>query len=271
MATAHVMDLHYARSYLGGRDLPILKKMGKKIIFHCHGCDVKYYEQGMDFPLNACHHCYRTRDSSTKKQTLNLMRTYANAFVVTTPDLLKFVPEATYIPTALQIEKLQAVSPRAHDGPLRIFHAYSDPVIKGTRYIEEALGPLIEAGKVTLSVIQTRPNKTLSPPREEVLRIARDADIAIDQMFIGWYGLFAQEMMALGKPVICYINKKLASWQPELPIVQADPTSLLSVVEQLIKNNDLRTEKGAEGRRFVERVHSARVVAQQLIDLYQSL
>jgi glycosyltransferase involved in cell wall biosynthesis len=258
------MDLHFARSYLGGRDLPILKKMGKKIIIHCHGCDVRYYEEGMDFPLNACHHCYGTRDSLRKKETLNFLRTYADAFVVTTPDLLKFVPEATYIPTALQIEKLQIAPQRVHEGSVRIFHASSDPIIKGTRYIEEALGPLIEAGKVTLSVVQSR-------PRGEVLRIAREADIAIDQMFIGWYGLFAQEMMALGKPVICYINKKLASWQPELPIIRADPSSLASVVEQLIKDNKLRREKGLAGRRFVERVHSSQVVAQQLINLYHSL
>jgi len=264
IATANVMDLHFARSYLGGRDLPILKKMRKKIIFHCHGCDVRYYEEGMDFPLNACHHCYATRDSSRKKQILSLMRTYADAFVVTTPDLLKFVPEATYIPTALPIEQLHVASQKVHDGPLRIFHASSDPVIKGTRYIEEALDPLVKAGKATLSIMQTR-------SREEVLRLARETDIAIDQMLIGWYGLFAQEMMALGKPVVCYINRKLETWQNDLPIVQADPSSLASVVERLIKDEELRREKGLEGRRFVERVHSCRVVAQQLIDLYQSV
>jgi len=264
IATANIMHLHFARSYLRGRDLPILKKMGKKIIFHCHGCDVRYYENGMDFPLNACHHCYATRDSSRKKQIVNVMRAYADAFVVTTPDLLEFVPEATYIPTALPIEKLQVTTQKVHNGPLRIFHASSDPVIKGTRYIEEALGPLVKAGMATLSIVQRR-------PREEVLTLARDADIAIDQMLIGWYGLFAQEMMALGKPVVCYINRKLEAWQHDLPILRADPTTLASVVERLIKDGELRKEKGLEGRRFVERVHSSRVVAQQLIDLYQSV
>ena len=218
----------------------------------------------MDFPLNACHHCYATQDSSKKKRLLNLLRKYADAFVATTPDLLNFVPEAVYIPTALQTEKLYPASQRVRDGPVRIVHASSDPVIKGTRYIQEALAPLVKAGMATLSVM-------CNQPRDRVLRIAQSADITIDQILIGWYGLFAQEMMALGKPVIAYINKDLSSWQRELPIIQADPSSLRSVVEQLIRDEDLRREKGCEGRRFVERVHSSRVVAQQLIYLYQSL
>lgn len=262
--TADIMDLHFARSYLRRRDLPILKRMGKKIVFHCHGCDVRYYEEGMDFPLNACHHCYAERNASKKKQALDHIRRYADAFVVTTPDLLRFVPEAVYIPAGLQIEELKVAPQQGHRGPIRIVHACSDPLIKGTKYIEDALKPLIKPGKVTLSVVQ-------NAPREEVLRIARKADVAIDQMLIGWYGLFAQEMMALGKPVVCYINRELVSWQRELPIIQADPTSLGSVVEQLIADEGLRRDKGAEGRRFVERVHSSRVVAEQLIDLYRSL
>jgi glycosyltransferase involved in cell wall biosynthesis len=67
------------------------------------------------------------------------------------------------------------------------------------------------------------------------------------------------------------VNRELVSWQRELPTIQADPISLGSVVEQLIADEGLRRDKGAEARRFVERVHSSRVVAEQLIDLYRAL
>jgi hypothetical protein len=264
VAAANIMDLHFARSYIDGYDLPMLKKMGKKLVFHFHGCDVRYYEEGMDFPLNACHHCYSVRDGPKKKRVLNRIRKFADALVVTTPDLLEFVPEAVYVPTALRTEELQVVEDSEPHDPLRIFHACSDPVIKGTKYIMDALAPLIDSGRVTLSILQ-------NCPREVILKAARDADVAIDQMLIGWYGLFAQEMMALGKPVICYIRQALVSWQPELPIIQADPSSLAAVVEQLIADKKRRIEKGVQGRRYVERVHSSRVIGNKLIDLYRSL
>ena len=53
-----------------------------------------------------------------------------------------------------------------------------------------------------------------------------------------------------------------------LPIINADPESLPSVIEEFIADEDLRIRKDQEGRKFVERVHDSRVVAKQLINLY---
>jgi len=264
IAIANVMDLHFATVYLQQRDLAMLKKMGKKIICHCHGCDVRYFEEGMDFPLNACYHCYTTRDAPRKKRVLEQFRKFADAFVVTTPDLLEFVPEASYIPTAILTKELRTAEDKTSSGPLRIFHASTNPLSKGTGYIKDALAPLIKAGKVTLSIVQ---NAT----HEDVLRAASDADLAIDQMLVGWYGVFATEMMAMGIPVICYIRKELIPWQPNVPIIRADPWSLAGVVEQLIADDKLRKEVSQRGRRFVEQVHDSHVVGNQLIKLYESL
>lgn len=261
VAIADIINFHYGKSFLMNRDLPLLKKMGKKIVFHFHGCDARYYEEGMDFPLNACHHCYMERRAREKKETLASLRQYGDRFVVTTPDLLRFVPEAAYIPAAVRIEELEILEPKRRDLPLHVVHAPSDPLIKGTSHVLDALRPLVQRGDVTLSLV-----RGLS--RKRALKIYRTADIAIDQLLIGWYGVFAQEMMALGKPVVCYINKELRAYQRDLPIIDADPGSLQSVTEKLIADEDLRKRKGMEGRRFVERVHDSRIVAEKLIKLY---
>jgi glycosyltransferase involved in cell wall biosynthesis len=275
---ADVIEFHYARSLLtplaemlhlrhrklsfSTADLAILKRMGKRIVFHFHGCDVRYYEDGMDFPMNACLHCYKERIAGEKKEHMARLERYADKFVVTTPDLLRFVPDAIYVPTAIRTQEWGFEPNKPHGLPVKVVHSPSHPVgPKGTKYVLEALDPLVKAGKVTLILVQNM-------SRPQVLETCRQADIAIDQLLVGWYGVFAQEMMALGKPVVCYINKDLRVYQKDLPIISADPVSLRSVIEKLIADEDLRHKKGVEGRRFVERVHDSHVVAKQLINLY---
>jgi glycosyltransferase involved in cell wall biosynthesis len=277
---ADVIDLHYARSFvspfveaLGFRyrmlaistaDLAILKAIGKRIVFHFHGCDVRYFENGMDYPLNTCLHCYRERASSEKKAFMKRLHNYTDKFVVTTPDLLRFVPDAVYIPTAFRVSEWEYSPAKNHEFPLRVVHAPSNPVgPKGTKYIIDGLKPLVKKGKVTLTMVQNM-------SRRQVFETCRQADIAIDQLLAGWYGVFAQEMMALGKPVVCYINKEIQSYQKDLPIINAEPKSLTGVMEDLIADEDLRRRKGIEGREFVKRVHDSRVVAEQLIEFYVS-
>ena len=41
---------------------------------------------------------------------------------------------------------------------------------------------------------------------DDALARYRDADIVVDQLNAGWYGLFAIECMALGKPVVTYLH-----------------------------------------------------------------
>src|SRR5690606_570959 len=62
------------------------------------------------------------------------------------------------------------------------------------------------------------------------------SDIGIDQVLYGWHGKVSVELMALGKPVVCYIDPELLKYRPELPIVSATPTTLTSELEKLIAN-----------------------------------
>ena len=98
LAFADIIDFHYARSFLCRRDLPILKKMQKKIVFHFHGCDIRYCNDGKDSPFKSCHSCYAECTAPSKIRLLQYLRKYGSGFVVTTPDLLKFAPEADLYP-----------------------------------------------------------------------------------------------------------------------------------------------------------------------------
>ena len=43
---------------------------------------------------------------------------------------------------------------------------------------------------------------------DEARRLYEDADIVVDQLNAGWYGLFAIECMALGKPVVTFLHEE---------------------------------------------------------------
>lgn len=45
-------------------------------------------------------------------------------------------------------------------------------------------------------------------PHDKVHELYEKTDLAVDELLVGWYGAFAVEMMALGKPVVCYIREE---------------------------------------------------------------
>jgi len=64
------------------------------------------------------------------------------------------------------------------------------------------------------------------PNREARLRYAA-ADVIVDQLKIGWYGMFAIESMALAKPVVVHLDEEAAAeteeaFELELPLGYTD-------------------------------------------------
>ena len=105
--------------------------------------------------------------------------------------------------------------------------------------------------------------------QQEAFEIYKTADIIVDQLYAGTYGVFAIESMALGKPVITYISDEMKDRLPDdLPIVSGGTKTITDALELLINNPKLRIEKGMQGREYVENYHDCRVVAYVLRDIY---
>ncbi len=104
----------------------------------------------------------------------------------------------------------------------------------------------------------------------------RDADIVVDQLNAGWYGLFAIECMALGKPVITFLHDEAVRRTEEafgvsVPIVRATKEDLRARLEPLVASAAERRRIGEASRAYVERVHDLDRVADRLLDLYARL
>lgn len=143
---------------------------------------------------------------------------------------------------------------------LKIFHAPNHKTIKGTRYFVSAVESLKRDGyDIELIILQKVPN-------EKIKRMISNADIIADQLVIGWYGMFAVEAMAMGKPVLCYIRPDFEEFfihegvlEPdELPIVRCTYRNLKQTLIDLIENRERLDIIGKKSKEFVMKHHSTK-------------
>jgi hypothetical protein len=188
----------------------------------------------------------------------------ADAQIVGSYDAIRWVPEAEVIPPGVDLAAIQPQLPS--DGPRpRIVHAPSSRRRKGTEHVIAA----VEGLDADLELVE-------GLRHDEAFERYRDADIVVDQLNAGWYGLFAIEAMALGKPVVTFLHDEAVRRTEEafgapVPIVSATAETLRETLRPLVADAARRRELGAASRAYVEHVHDLNRVADRLVALYARL
>ena len=112
---------------------------------------------------------------------------------------------------------------------------------------------------------------------EEAFERYREADIVVDQLNAGWYGLFAIECMALGKPVVTFLHEEaVARTRKGVRRRRADRQRherRLCATAGAAGRLDAaeRRRIGAASRAYVEQVHDLEHVTDRLLALYARL
>jgi glycosyltransferase involved in cell wall biosynthesis len=220
---------------------PILRAARKKSVFHFLGSDIR--------GKSPAELAYGRR---------------ADAQIVGSYDAARWIPEAEVVPPGIDLSEIKPVPPRA-EGPVRVAHAALSRRGKGSDAIAAACAEL----GLELDLIE-------NVRHDEVGRRIAAADIVVDQLLAGWYGLFAIEAMAYGKPVIGYIHEEAASrtaqaFGIELPILRTTTETLATELQFLLADGEERLARGAKSRAYVERVHDVNLMADRLIDIYSRL
>jgi glycosyltransferase involved in cell wall biosynthesis len=220
---------------------PILRALRKKSVYHYLGSDIR---------------------GKTPQQLAYGKR--ADAEVVGSYDAARWVPEAEVIPPGIDLAPFTPVPPSDRARPL-VVHAPSSRSKKGTEHVIAACAQL----PVDLEIVE-------GLHHDEARRRYEAADIVVDQLHAGWYGLFAIESMALGKPVVGFLHEEAVrrteeAFGVEVPIVSAAPETLAERLRPLVESADLRRRVGAASRAYVERVHDVERIADRLLDLYARL
>jgi glycosyltransferase involved in cell wall biosynthesis len=188
----------------------------------------------------------------------------AGAQIVGSYDAIRWVPEAEVVPPGLDLTAYRPAPPSDTARPL-VLHAPSSRARKGTEHVVAACREL----GLDLDVVE-------GLPHEEARRRYERADIVVDQLNAGWYGLFAIEAMALGKPVVTFLHDEAVRRTEEafgvrVPIVSATKETLADRLRELAAAPAERRRLGAEGRAYVERVHDVDRNADRLMDIYSRL
>lgn len=174
-----------------------------------------------------------------------------------------FYPNVHFINQAINLENYKVVSSK--NDKILIVHAPSSPEFKGTKYILNAVEELRSKYDFEFKLIQ-------GMPHEEAKKIYQKADLIIDQLHSGSYGLFSLESMAMGKPVVCWISDYMKSKYPtELPIISANPDNIKQKIEYMINNKDCLSSIGKNGREYVEKYHDMNKISEQILNIYKSI
>ncbi len=220
---------------------PILRALGKRSVMHFLGSDIR-----------------------GKPPAELAWAQRAGARVVGSYDAIRWVPDAHVIPPAIDLRDYAPRPPGDSERPL-VVHAPSNRRRKGTEHVIAACAQL----PVELEIVE-------GLHHDEARQRYERADIVVDQLNAGWYGLFAIEAMALGKPVVTYLHDEARARSEEafgrtVPIVSATADTLVDRLRPLVESAEERRRVGAESRAYVEAVHDAERLADRLLALYAEL
>jgi len=243
-------------------DLDLFKENHVRVFTEFHGTEIRYIFNDIPLPFAPKERIPSAERLQRQKLLLNLMNKSDGIILHSEgqyPYLPQDVSKPVYIvPLRVDIRRLTAQYETGNKR-LRIVHAPTNRRFKGTGRILEALERVKEDFELVLVEGKTP---------EEALEIYHTADILIDQISGGSYGVLSIEAMALGKPVIAYISEQTRRRHPLLPIVSADFDSLGDAVSDLISDEQKRIHLGRRGREYVERYHDHVRVAALLAELY---
>lgn len=265
----------YDGGLLGGPgltlELPLLRLAGKGIIVSPYGGDARVAsatrERGpwhaySDIPVGE-----EDADEQAVRRRLALFGRWADV-VLGCADLVEDMPRLDgVIALPFDTAKWQPV-PEVEDGVVTVVHAPNHRHYKGTRFLGAAIEQLQAEGlPVELVLVEGMTN-------DEAREVFSRADVVADQFLLGAYGLFSLEAMALGKPVLCYLNDRFRPFHPEwdeVPIVSANPDTVTDELRKLVLDPARRRELGARGPGYVRRYHSLEAVGAVLDGFHRKI
>lgn len=236
-----------------GPYLPADYLAGKTVVHHHHG-----------------HHDFRSDPDSFRRKYSQLGRVN---LLVSTPDLLKLLPEARWQPNLVPVhEELFSPQERRFDAsvPLRIAHSPTRKDLKNTDEFLEVVRELTAAGRnIDLDLMDDVPNT-------ECLKRKRACHVLFDHMQ-GYYGVSSLEGLSQGLAVIAGLDTwnrghvSDFSGTDDLPwMVARNRDELHERILELETDRDLCRAVGEKSRKFMTERWSDRIVAGHLVSFWEN-
>ncbi len=272
VARYEILHLHFMTTVTRiGWELPWLKRMGRKVVVHWRGCEIRDRAKNMTLhpEINLCQECdYNPRpcESSLNERRRALAAQYGDFFLVTTPDLLDFAPDAVHLPFFSPDVQPPPARKGREGRPLRVVHVTVHPGLEGTAEIRRTVERLQRKGRQ----IEFKALSWVKP--QEVLDAFAEADLAIGKMRMGYYANAQIESMAMGVPTITYVRPQWMT--PELResgFIFSSLNNLEETLEYYLGHLEELERKRAIARTSILRLHNNDAIAVRLAAIYEAL
>ncbi|NHC43849.1 hypothetical protein [Motilibacter aurantiacus] len=239
-------------------DLPALRRAGVSVGVVCHGSEIRdprlhgrLYEHSPFGP----EYDDVPRLQEVADRNARILAGFSGPVFVSTPDLLDSLPHAVWLPvTVAQSDFAPGPPVLERDVPV-VLHAPSSPRWKGTAVIEEVLQGLVQQG-----LVDYRRLDGVDPA--ELPALIRDADVVVDHVVVGNYGVLACQALAAGRVVVGHVHERVRRRVPlPVPVLEATPPTLEAVLRSAVADRAPARALAGEGPEFVRALHDGRLAA----------
>lgn len=247
------------------RAIDELRNAGQHVALIAHGSDVRDPARHLAEIAGSYFGAAPKEWVATLEQTAARNRELASQFdvvkLVSTPDLLIDLPDAHWLPVAADLARWRTIREIGSSGRIKVLHMPSRrvPPIKGTAVIDPVLRKFHEKGRIEYICPEVQ------VPHAAMVELVRQADVVVDQIGTGFYGVASAEAMAAGRLVVGDLSGQVRSAVPDvIPILDAPPDAFEDVMAGLVCSREEWLPLASAGRIFAERWHSGAASARVL-------
>lgn len=273
---ADVVHYTWTPIYPSGRDVSFANKLGKKIFVEWVGSDIRNPEHLMSinkYYKQAFKNGYEYADFESKEQSVKNQSLFAknNATPLLCAEMKlhidpKYFKEVQLIYQRINVKDFTPHYPALDNKRPLIIHSPTAKVGKGSNIIIPIIEDLQKHYEFDFLLLHDM-------SRTEVLETMEKADVFLDQIICGCYGMASMEAMSYGKPVMCYIMPEVfaAGLSQECPVINTNPDNLKEQLIRIITDATLRNDIGKKSRAYAEKFHDAESITDQLLSIYKGI
>ena len=242
-------------------DMAALRRAGVQVAAVCHGSEIRrpsHHQATYPFSpfVGDWEGLLELRQRADRNRAI--LHALDIPVFVSTPDLLDDVPHARWLPVVVDDEDLVPASPPFQRVVPVVLHLPSSPRLKGTAAIDAIGQRLADEGLIEYRSLR-------DVPASSTAELIRDADIVVDHIVIGNYGVLACQAMAAGRLTVGHIHERVRRrvGRP-VPVLEATPLTLEAVLRSVLADPTTIADLAASGPGFVRDLHDGRVSARVL-------
>lgn len=257
---ANATDTRRAR-----QDIDALSSSGRNVALLFHGSEVRRPRDHTRLTPWSPFFRARTRvlTASLERKTElvhEILADFDGPVLVSTPDLLDYVPRAVWLPVVVGSASFAQTTPALTGRRPVVAHAPSSSWLKGSEWVDPVLQRMEQQGLLTYLRLQNLPPIM-------VPSVLRHVDVVVDQVVLGNPGVLAAQAMAAGRLVLAHLPEPVRRRFPDPPpVVETTPATLEQVLLSVIEHPEHYGAIAARGVGFARTYHDGRMSARVLTE-----